>query len=74
MVQSAGRVIKHVACYQRAQRALGRLGADEGIFKKYQDIKKEDLKMSSNMVEENRIGQWNDTLAWFWRLGPQTDA
>ena len=74
VAQSAGRVMKHVASYQRAQRALGRLGADEGILEQYQDIKKDDLKISSDMVEENRIGQRNHTLAWFWRLGPQTDA
>jgi hypothetical protein len=74
VAQSAGRVMKHVASNQRAQRALERLGADEEILERYQDIKKEDLKISSDMVEENRIGQWNDTLAWFWCLGPQTDA
>jgi len=74
VAQSAGRVMKHVACYQRAQQALKRLGADEEILEKYQDIEKEHLKMSSDMVEENRFGQHNDMLAWFWRLGPQTDA
>jgi hypothetical protein len=74
VAQSAGRLMKHVACYQRARQALERLGADEEILAKYQDIKQEDLKMSSDMVEENRFGQRNDTLAWFWRLGPQTDA
>jgi hypothetical protein len=66
--------MKHVACYQRAQQALKQLGADEEILEKYQDIEKEHLKMSSDMVEENRFGQHNDMLAWFWRLGPQTDA
>jgi hypothetical protein len=66
--------MKHVASYQWAQRALGQLGADEEILERYQDIKKDDLKISSDMVEENRIGQWNHTLTWFWRLGPQTDA
>jgi hypothetical protein len=74
VAQSSGRVMKYVGCYQRARQALERLGADEEILEKYQEIGKEDLKMSSDMVEENRYGQRNDTLAWFWRLGPQTDA
>ena len=74
VAQSAGRLMKHVARYQCAQQALHRLEADEEILEKYQDIKKENLKMRSDMVYENRFGQRNDTLAWFWRLGPQTDA
>jgi hypothetical protein len=74
VAQSAGRVAKHVSCYRRARNALERLEADEDILEKYREIKKEDLKMSSDMVEENRFGQRNDTLAWFWHLGPQTDA
>jgi hypothetical protein len=27
--------------------------------------------MSADVVEENRFGQQRDTLAWFWRMGPE---
>jgi hypothetical protein len=35
---------------------------------KFQPIYPVDLKMSGDIVEENRIGQRNDALAWFWRI------
>jgi len=53
---------------------LKELGADDEIQKKYQDITKKHLKMPGDILEENRIGQKNDALAWFWRLGPQGDT
>jgi hypothetical protein len=71
--QSAKEVAKHVRCYSRARMALQRLGADDEILVKYQEIKKEDLRMSGDILEENRVGQRSDTLAWFWRLGPNSD-
>jgi hypothetical protein len=33
------------------------------------DITPEDMKMSGDITEENRIGQRSSVLAWFWRLG-----
>jgi hypothetical protein len=51
--------------YNRARAALQRLDAADSKFK---EITKADLKMPSDVVEENRIGQRSDTLAWFWRL------
>jgi hypothetical protein len=62
--------MKYVGFYQHAWQALERLRADEEILG-YREV---DLKMSSEIVEENRYGQQNDTLAWFGHLGPQTDA
>lgn len=64
-------VMRHVRRYERARRALVRLEADDGILENYQDIKREDLTMSGDILEENRVGQKNTTMAWFWRLGPQ---
>lgn len=74
VAKSSVEVMKHVRCYERARRALVKLGADNGILHKYQDIKTEDLKMSKDILEENRYGQKNASLAWFWRLGPQGDS
>lgn len=66
-------VMKHVRRYERARGALIKLGVENGILQMYQEIKKEDLKMSADILEENRFGQKNTTMAWFWRLGPQGD-
>ena len=35
---------------------------------KFKDITQDNLKMLEDVVEENRIGQCSDVLAWFWRL------
>lgn len=72
--QSTKEIDRHVRCYKHARWALERLGASKETLEKYRDIEKEDLKMSSDMVEENRFGQRNDKLPWFWRLGPQADT
>jgi hypothetical protein len=71
--KSSMEVMKHVRCYRRARKALQQLGADKEILEKFQEIKKEDLRMNGDMLEENRVGQRSDTLAWFWRLGPHSD-
>jgi hypothetical protein len=72
--KSSMEVMKHVRRYERARRALVKLGVEDEILQKFQDIKKEDLKMSADILEENRFGQKNTTMAWFWRLGPQGDS
>jgi len=51
--------------YNRARAALDRL---DGTDPKFKDITEDDLKMPGDVVEENRIGQRSDSLAWFWRL------
>jgi hypothetical protein len=58
---------REVAVYHQAREALVGLEAKEAL-KKYQPIRPEDLKTSGDIVEENRIGQRSDALAWFWRL------
>ena len=72
--KSSVEVRKHVWSYRHARQAMESLGADRGTMGKYKEIKKEDLKVSSDMVEENRFGQRNDKLAWFWRLGPEVQS
>jgi len=58
-----------VQSYLLARNALVRLGAEEDLLSRYQEIQKKDLKMSRDVVEENRVGQRSSELAWFWRLG-----
>jgi hypothetical protein len=71
---SSREVMKQVRLYRHAKKTLEDLGADEVVLNKYRNIEKGDLKMSADMLEENRFGQRNDSLAWFWRLGPQDDS
>lgn len=60
-------------CYRLAQRALEGLGASTELLSQYQEIEKKDLKMSRDVVEENRVGQRSSELPWFWRLDRKWD-
>jgi hypothetical protein len=62
------KVNKHARAYRRARNALERLGADDAMMRRYEKLEKEDLKLSKDVMEENRFGQRNDVLPWFWRL------
>lgn len=62
------KVNKHVRAYRRARTALERLGADEDTMERYQELQREDLRLSGDITEENRLGQRSDTLPWFWRI------
>ena len=65
------KVNKHVRAYRRARRALKHLGADEATLARFQDLQAKHLKISADIIEENRVGQRSDTLPWFWRLDGQ---
>jgi len=65
------KVNKHVRAYKRARKAMERLGADDAMLGKYQELEREHLKLSGDITEENRFGQRNDVLPWFWRLEGQ---
>lgn len=68
------RVTVAVAIYRCARNALEVLKAGTTILDKYKVIVEQDLKISPDIVEENRIGQRSDTLAWFWRFnGPHPE-
>ena len=62
-----------VQCYQLAWNALERLGVSKELLGRYQEIQKKDLKMSRDVVEENRVGQRSSELPWFWRLDRKWD-
>ena len=63
-----------VQAYRLARSALERLGAEKDLLDQYQEIQKKDLKMSGDIVEENRVGQRSSELAWFWRLDQKWDT
>jgi hypothetical protein len=56
-----------VITYRTARRAIGELG-EAADLEKFQKISKSDLKMSGDIVGENRVGQKSSVLPWFWRL------
>ena len=62
-----------VRSYRLARSALVGLGASNELLSQYQEIQKKDLKMSRDVVEENRIGQRSSELPWFWRLDRKWD-
>jgi hypothetical protein len=66
-------VEKHAGNYRCARAALLKLGAGEEILQKFKPLTKEDLKVCTDVAEESRVGQRNDTVAWFWRLDGSGD-
>jgi hypothetical protein len=56
-----------VVTYGVARDAIGELGKAADL-ERFQKIAKSDLKMSGDIVEENRVGQRSSVLPWFWRL------
>ena len=56
-----------VVMYRTARDAIGELGGAVDL-RRFQEIKRSDLKMSGDIVEENRVGQRNSVLPWFWRM------
>jgi hypothetical protein len=62
-----------VLCYRIARNALKELGVADKVLQQYQEIDKKDLKMSRDIVEENRVGQRSSELPWFWRLDNKWD-
>lgn len=63
------KVQKNLRAYNRGRNAVIRLDAANHLLERYKAIRKEDLTMSGDITEENRIGQRNENLAWFWRIG-----
>jgi len=56
-----------VVTYRTARGAIEELG-EAADLERFQEITKSDLKMSGDIVEENRVGQRSSILPWFWRL------
>jgi hypothetical protein len=61
-------VQQHARSYCLAQHAIVQLIADPSILSKYPALKKQDLTISRDVVEENRLGQKSEHLSWVWRL------
>jgi hypothetical protein len=61
---------KHAATYRSAYQALKYLEALDDIF---QPLSNDHLKISADVTEESRFNQKNDSLAWFWKIGPKCE-
>lgn len=61
-------VHQHARSYRLAQHALVQLNASPSILTKFPPLQNSDLKVSGDIVEENRLGQRNDHVTWIWRL------
>lgn len=68
------KVKEHAACYRLARKALVSLGASADLLGRYKELLDEDLRVSADIVEENRVYQRNDSLPWIWRLEGQDMA
>jgi hypothetical protein len=66
--QATFAVEKHASNYRCAHAALTKLGAEKDILEKFKPLTKDDLKVCTDVVEERRVGQRSDEVAWFWRL------
>ena len=56
-----------VVTYRAARHTIKELG-EAADLERFQEIQKPDLKMSGDIVEENRVSQRSSVLPWFWRL------
>jgi hypothetical protein len=62
------RVRGHAQQYRNARQALVHLGASSSVLKTFPMLKQEDLKLSRDIVEENRTGQKSEHVTWIWRV------
>lgn len=61
-------VRRHARSYGLAQHALVQLQADSGLLKRFPPLHKDDLAVSRDVLEENRLGQRSEHVGWIWRL------
>jgi hypothetical protein len=68
-IDQINRVIQgHIGSYRQARQALINLEASKKILENFKALEDKDVKVNTDVVEENRVGQRNDVLAWFWRM------
>lgn len=58
---------KHSKIYQLAYQAMLKLDTSQEVLNQFQPLTSRDLRVSTDLTEENRMGQRSDVLAWFWK-------
>jgi hypothetical protein len=66
-------ILIHAHAYQRAWQALNCIGTPKDLLV-YQKLEEKDLVVVKDITNAKRFGQGSDSLAWFWRVGPNQDA
>jgi hypothetical protein len=61
-------VQQHARSYCLAQYAIIQLAANPSILSKFPPLQKQDLTLSRDILEENRVGQKSEHLSWVWRF------
>jgi hypothetical protein len=69
--QVNSKIKEHARRYRCARAALLSLGAPMDTLAKFKELLNTDLRVNTDVVEENRIGQRSDTLPWFWRISTE---
>ena len=67
-------VQQNTRIYALARKALVALEAKPGLLEKYKVLKREDLKVSSALIEANTRGLRNTSLSWIWAQDVARDA
>ena len=61
--------------YKACRQAMIALGAKEDILQKYKDLKREDLKTDTAIMNANEPGYRNDQMSWIWHIRhPETES
>lgn len=67
-------VRRYAQIYNKARKAMIRLGADTQLLGRYRILKRSELKASTVIATPNGAGQRNAHLAWFWTMDIQRDT
>ena len=60
---------KHRSIYHHTQSALQWLDIGSDYLETLSNIADDDIKVAGDITDENRFGQWSDTIPCFGRLG-----
>jgi hypothetical protein len=55
--------------YRQCRKAMEQLGASQDELAIYKQLSPEDLKLSDDIHDPNRVGQRSDKLSWVWYAG-----
>jgi hypothetical protein len=67
-------VHRHAMTYRKCRSAMVYLGADDEVLTRYQDLKEEDLKVSTAVGNPNTRNHRNGSLSWFWTMDIARDT
>jgi hypothetical protein len=63
------RIAFHCKVYARCRTALVKLKVDNGILTKYRTLSKDDIRISTTLLDPNKPGSTRVELSWIWLMG-----